>query len=299
MNENSSAVRFFYGTHPGRFLLKKLLVSRADRLCVKFLCSHASCFLVRWYANRHGIALKPEDRYATFRDFFVRPKPGISRVDLTPGHLTSPCDGWLSVYPIEPEGTFHIKGSDYRLCDFLNKQIINETDYKGGLCLVFRLCASDYHHYCYIDDGYQGANHYIPGELHSVQPLACETYPVYTLNRRVWTLLTTENFGPVIQTAVGALIVGGIVNERENCRVRRGAEMGHFELAGSTIVLLFQRGRLSLTPFVKGQTASGRELRVEQGLLLGKAEKTRCETLSSTPRHPGEGQTASCADDCP
>ena len=104
-------------------------------------------------------------------------------------------------------------------------------------------------------------------------PLACETYPVYTLNRRVWTLFTTEHFGPVIQTAIGALIVGGIVNDRENCRVRRGAEMGHFELAGSTIVLLFQRDRLTLAPHIKGQAAGGRELRVEQGMFLGKTQR--------------------------
>lgn len=273
MNENSAAVRFFYGTRFGRFLLKKLLASRVDRLCVTFLCSRTSRFLVRGYARRHGIILEPKAKYATFRDFFIRPKPGVSPIDLTPGHLISPCDGWLSVYPIKADGAFHIKGADYRLRDFLDEQIINDTNYEGGLCLVFRLCASDYHHYCYIDDGYQGANHYIPGELHSVQPLACETYPVYTLNRRVWTLLTTEHFGPVIQTAIGALIVGGIVNDRENCRVKRGTEMGHFELAGSTIVLLFQRDRLALAPHIKGQTAEGRELRVEQGMFLGKAQR--------------------------
>ena len=273
MNENSTAVRFFYGTRFGRFLLKKILASRVDRLCVKFLCSRASRFLVRGYAKRHGIILEPKAKYATFRDFFIRFKPGISPIDLTPDHLISPCDGWLSVHPIKADGAFRIKGADYRLRDFLDEQIINDTNYEGGLCLVFRLCASDYHHYCYIDDGYQGANHYIPGELHSVQPLACETYPVYTLNRRVWTLLTTEHFGPVIQTAIGALIVGGIVNDRENCRVRRGAEMGHFELAGSTIVLLFQRDRLALAPHIKEPTAEGRELRVEQGMFLGKAER--------------------------
>lgn len=273
MNENSAAVRFLYGTSVGRFFLKKLLASRVDRLLVKFLCSPASRFLVGGYAKRHGIALDHMARYNTFRDFFIRPKPGVGPIDLTPGHLISPCDGWLSVYPIEAGGVFRIKGANYHLCDFLDAEVINEAWYDNGFCLVFRLCASDYHHYCYIDDGYQGANHYIPGELHSVQPLACETYPVYTLNRRVWTLLTTEHFGPVIQTAIGALIVGGIVNDRENCRVKRGTEMGHFELAGSTIVLLFQRDRLALAPHIKGQTAEGRELRVEQGMFLGKAQR--------------------------
>ena len=143
------------------------------------------------------------------------------------------------------------------------------NNYKGGTCLVFRLCASDYHHYCYIDDGYQGRNHYIQGVLHSVQPIACATYPVFTLNRRCWCLMATEHFGPVVQTEIGALIVGWIANTRENTRFLRGMEKGHFELAGSTIVLLFEPGRIRLLPELEAHTAADREVRVEQGIWIG------------------------------
>ena len=45
--------------------------------------------------------------------------------------------------------------------------------------------------------------------------------------------MATENFGPVVQTEIGALIVGGIVNYRENARFCKGMEKGHFELAGA------------------------------------------------------------------
>ena len=114
-----------------------------------------------------------------------------------------------------------------------------------------------------------GANHFIPGELHSVQPAACERFPVYTLNRRCWTLLSTENFGPVVQTAVGAFIVGGIVNEHENARFLRGADMGRFELAGSTIVQFFERGRIRLLPEVRQYIERHGEFRVMQGMWIG------------------------------
>ena len=43
-----------------------------------------------------------------------------------------------------------------------------------------------------------------------------------------------------------SLVVGGIVNLRENQPVRRGEEKGYFELAGSTITLLFQKGRIKI-----------------------------------------------------
>lgn len=60
-------------------------------------------------------------------------------------------------------------------------------------------------------------------------------------NRRMWTILDTVNFGKVAQIEIGALLVGGIVNDHENVMMRKGAEMGHFELIGSTIVLLFKK----------------------------------------------------------
>ena len=129
---------------------------------------------------------------------------------------------------------------------------------------MLRLCPSDYHHYCYIDDGYQGENHFLSGVLHSVQPIACEKYPVFVLNRRSWTLLTTDHFGPVVQTEIGALIVGGIVNPQENRRVRRGEEKGYFELAGSTITLLFEKDRIRLRPEIEADLRRG-EVQVRQG----------------------------------
>ena len=104
--------------------------------------------------------------------------------------------------------------------------------------------------------------------LHSVQPIACETYPVYTLNRRYWSLLTTEHFGPVVQTEVGALIVGGIFNRLQNARFRKGMEKGHFELAGSTITLLFEKGRIRLREELLRQLETEGEVRVRQGMWI-------------------------------
>lgn len=267
MNNESKAVRFLYGTALGRALLKGLLRTRADRAAVCFLCSRVSKPIIRGYAKRHGIVLEQGQSFATFRDFFARVKQDVG-IDITPEHLISPCDGWLSAYPIAEDSSFFMKGSHYHLSDLLQDNALAK-DFHGGDCLIIRLTPADYHHYCYIDDGYQGQNHFIPGELHSVQSAACEQYPVYTLNRRCWTLLETERFGPVVQTEIGAFVVGGIVNERENESFCKGEEMGHFELAGSTVVLLFQKGRIAIASHIKRQLTEERELRVTQGMCLG------------------------------
>ena len=146
--------------------------------------------------------------------------------------------------------------------------------YRDGTCLLFRLCAYDYHHYAYIDGGRQGQNHYIEGQLHSVQPIASEHYPIFTLNRRSWCVLDTDHFGPVVQTEIGALVVGGIVN-RPQGPMARGQEKGYFDLCGSTITLLFEKGRAALLPELAERTAEGREVRVEQGQWIGTALENR------------------------
>ena len=268
MKGSSPAVQFLYGTRPGRAMLSLILRSRFDRTIVRFLRSRWSRPLVSWYAKRYRIPLTREQRRSchTFRDFFAREREELD-FDPAPHHLISPCDGWLSHFPIQPDSSFSIKGFSYRLEDLLEDRDLAPR-YHGGDCLILRLEASDYHHYCYIDDGFQGENHLIPGALHSVQPCACAAFPVYTLNRRMWTLLATEHFGPVIQTEVGALVVGGIVPQKKGGRFRKGEEMGHFELCGSTIVLLFERGRIQPLPRLIPTLADGGEIRVNQGMWI-------------------------------
>ena len=269
MKEHSPVVTFLYGTKLGRTILSLVLRTRVDRSIVRFLRSRWSRPLIPWYARRHGIPLTRAQRraYATFRDFFAREREALD-FDPAPHHLISPCDGWLSHYPIHPDSSFSIKGFSYRLEDLLQDRDLG-LRYHGGDCLIFRLEASDYHHYCYIDDGYQGKNNFIPGALHSVQPAACAAFPVYTLNRRMWTLLATEHFGPVVQTEVGALVVGGIVPQQRGGRFRKGEEMGRFELAGSTIGLLFERGRIQLLPRLIPSLSGGGEVQVRQGMWIG------------------------------
>ena len=262
--ENDGSVRFLYGTALGRGLLKTIQALHMDRLAVWFLRSGLSQPYIARFAKKNHIPISKEElkAFSTYRDFFLRERD-VRPVDTDPGHLISPCDGWLSAYGIQPDSSFAIKNSLYRVKDLLGDDAL-ARNYQGGTCLIFRLCASDYHHYCYIDDGRQGPNHYIEGLLHSVQPIACEHFPIFTMNRRSWCLLDTAHFGPVIETEIGALVVGGIVNRPEGPMVR-GQEKGYFDLCGSTIVLLMEPGRIELLPELAALMGTEQEVRVEQG----------------------------------
>lgn len=267
-NNTDGLVTTMYETRIGSLLLRLIMKTHADRIMVCFLKSAFSRAVIRKYVAKHGVECSEEElkSFRTFNDFFSR-KKCVSGIDYDIDHLISPCDGWLSSYHIDEDSSFTIKGSRYRISDLIEDSDVAEG-YVGGLCLVIRICASDYHHYCYIDDCWQGENHYIPGELHSVQPAALTRYPVFVLNRRSWCILDTDHFGPVVQTEIGALVVGGIINPNSNVRVKRGEEKGYFELSGSTIVIMFEPGRVKLLPEFECGTPDN-EVRVKQGMWIG------------------------------
>ena len=269
MQNTSKSVSFLYGTYVGRILLKTVMGLHMDRIAVWFLRSRFSKILNNGYIRKHNIEVSQEEAasFRSFRDLFARTREK-NDIDMSPDHLISPCDSWLSVFKIDEHSCFSIKNSRYELKDFLHDEELAKN-YMGGNCLIFRLCASDYHHYHFIDNGYQGKNHYIEGALHSVQPIACEKYPVYVKNRRSWCVLETENFGNVIQCEIGALVVGGIVNDKENSPFSKGEEKGHFELAGSTIVLLFEKNKFTLKEELITELSKNEEVKVNLGQWIG------------------------------
>ena len=267
------SVNFLYGTSFGRFLLKVMMGLHLDRLVVFFLNSRLSCFMISSNARKNGIRLNKEEKkfYPSFGAFFRR-KMQINPIDMEQFDLIAPCNGYFSWYCIDEDNVFHIKGSHYTVIDFVGMKAFWREGignrFRGGYALIFRLEPVHYHHFICIDNGYVGKNHFIEGELHSVQPIATEKYPVYTLNRRMWTRYTTKNFGTVIQCEIGAFIVGGICCEKENCRVWRGEDMGHFELSGSTIVLLFEKNKIRLGKKMMA-LKNGEEVEVHLGECIG------------------------------
>ena len=270
-NANDKSVQFLYGTKGGRVLLHAILALRVPKLLGVALRSPFSRFYIKSFVQKNGIDMTGFEgvKFKSFNDFFTRKKEISFDSDLT--HLISPADSLLSVYEITEDAKFHIKGFDYTLEDFFEPERFDMTKkdttelFKGGLCLIFRLCATDYHRYCYIDNGTQNGNHFIQGSLYSVQPLAAENFRLYTKNRRSWTILDTENFGKIAQIEVGAFSVGGIKNNIEIGSFKKGEEKGYFDLHGSTIVLLLQKDKVRILEEIKKTTGTGIEHRVKIG----------------------------------
>lgn len=266
-------MKFLYGTIPGRLLLKILLNSGVLRALAGWCQSPGSKWLIRRYIRKNQIDMSAFEgqEYNSFADFFVRKKGGTV-FESAPDVLIAPCDGMLSIVQIRDGAYFTVKGSDYLLTDLVPDRALADR-FADGLCMIYRLRASDYHHFCYIDDCYHGKGQLIPGELHSVQPIALEREPVFRKNRRMWSVMDTKHFGIVAQIEVGAVLVGGIVHVSGETNVKRGDEMGYFELCGSTIILLFSREvgrRLQLTDEIAGGLEQTEEVEVKMGQGVGK-----------------------------
>ena len=262
----------FYKSLPGRMLFIFLQRAGFFRLAAWFLHTRMSKHLIHGYIRKHGIDMPHCDgqSYRSFAEFFSR-KREKSDFAADPNVLISPCDGLLSVYTVTDGLEIPMKGSVYTLSDLVTCPETAEL-FRGGLCLVFRLEVSDYHHFCCIDDGRLIKTTYIPGELHSVQPIALRSVPVFRLNRRWWSIMETKHFGMAVQIEVGAVLVGGVSLCVKDAGFNRGDEMGHFELAGSTIILLLDssvRKRLRFTESYASLHGSGKEARVRTGVRIG------------------------------
>ena len=257
-------IEALYSNPVGRAAMKLSLHAGLPKLMAAFLRSPLSRGMVPGYIRKHRINMDeyPREDYDSFARFFSREKKALS-FDSEPGHLISPADSLLSTFPVTEHSGFFIKGSYYTLRELITDSKL-AARFSGGMCLIFRLTASDWHHYIFPDSGFSHHSHFIPGELHSVQPIACEKFPVYRLNRRCWTELETENFGRAVQIEVGAMAVGGIVNRCQGGHFRKGEEKGRFELCGSTIVLLLEKGRAELLPELREKLERG-EVRVSAG----------------------------------
>lgn len=273
--ENGFALRFLYHTAPGRGVLRLLTRPGLSRLCGRFLDSRLSRRLIGGFVKKHHIAMEDYEpcAYGSFNDFFTRRiRPERRPIDPRPEALIAPCDGRLSVYAITPEAEFSIKGSRYTVGALLGGAP-EAAGFDAGACLVFRLCVDDYHRYCYFDDGEKGENHFLPGRLHTVRPIALERYPVFMQNCREYTLLHTRHFGLAAQIEVGALMVGRIKNLQGSGAFLRGQEKGMFLYGGSTVVVLLQKDTVQISPELWQATAEGRETRVRMGQCIARAVK--------------------------
>lgn len=263
---------FAYGHALTRLLMKPLVSPGVSKLGGRILDSRISAAFVKPFVKKNHIDLGQYEKqsFSSYNDFFTRKiKAGKRPAAAEEEALISPCDGKVSVYPIQKGGRFSIKHTEYTVESLLkNKKLA--AHFYGGYAVVVRLTVDDYHRYCYVDDGEKSGQVHIGGAFHTVNPVANDVYPIYKMNTREYCLLKTKHFGTVLMMEVGALMVGRIRNYHQKCSVKRGQEKGRFEFGGSTVVLLLEPGRVAIDEDLLENSRLGYETIVKMGEQIGK-----------------------------
>jgi len=218
--------------------------------------------------------LRPLDAFTDFNDFFTREIDLSTRpVNDDPGVCIAPTDGKILAHPAVPlDKTFRIKRGIFNLRAFLRDNALAEK-YANGAMVISRLTLRDYHHVHFPDSGTPRMAVAIDGKCYAGGPYATRSLvPFYTENHRMLTLFDSDHFGEIAIIEVGALTVGSIQQRYDpGCRVPRGAPKGFFELGGSTVVLLFEKGAIRLDDDLCSNSEAGVETYVRFGDSVGRA----------------------------
>ncbi|MGN1480999.1 phosphatidylserine decarboxylase [Porcipelethomonas sp.] len=260
-----------YRSAAGNIALKGLTAPVVSKMAGAFCNSMASAKLIPAFIKSSGINMLDYEpgRYRSYNDFFTRKiRPEARPVNMNPDILISPCDSRLTVYKINEDSRFEIKGTEYSVSSFLKCEKLARK-YNGGYFMIFRLEVSDYHRYIYIDSGSKSGNVHINGVYHTVNPVALDKADIYKENTREFTILHTDNFGNVIQAEVGAMMVGKITNHHQKHSFARGEEKGMFEFGGSTVVLIVKPGIIIPDKDITDNTNAGFETIVKMGEGIG------------------------------
>ena len=272
-------VDWLYNSTPGLWLTEILLSRRSvSRFYGWWNKQGWSRHKIKPFATRLGVNTndlsQPIDAFESFNDFITR-EIDLSRrpIDPDPKVCVAPADGRVLAYPLIDAGqTFVIKRATLNLRALLRDGRL-ARDYSGGSMLVSRLYLNDYHHFHFPDDGTPREAVSIPGKYFAVSPYSRrKLLPLYAENHRMVTLLDSDHFRRVAMIEVGAFTIGSIQQRyHPGARVKKGDHKGFFELGGSIVILLFQRGAIRFDDDLCKHTSSGIETYVCLGESIGRA----------------------------
>lgn len=278
--EQQMFLSFLYSTTAGYFVKKLLTNGFVNTITRSYYTSRFSKRLIPGFIKKHSIneseMEKTVNEYQSFNDFFIRKlHPGARIINTDASIITSPADSKMLIFsPITNETSFFVKGVTCDLASLLQDPELAQ-EYEGGTLILLRLAPNDYHRFHFPVDCIPTSTVQIDGIYESVNPIAYKNgcQPLL-LNKREIICLQTNNVSNILLIPVGALCVGTIV-KTFNCGTHycKGDEAGYFEFGGSTVVLLFKPGTISVDPEILERSAQGIETAVKVGEQIAVVQK--------------------------
>ena len=210
--------------------------------------------------------IKAPDEFASFNDFFYRKLKPDAR-PIAQSEVVFPADGrHLGFEKASSINSVFVKGQKFDIAGLLGDAQLAKN-YEDGPLLLSRLCPVDYHRFHFPCAGIPGETRVINGPLFSVSPLALrQKLSYFWENKRTVTELKTESLGTVICMEIGATCVGSIHQTyAPGDAVEKGAEKGYFAFGGSSTILLFEPGTVTLSDDLLKTSGEMIELYAKQG----------------------------------
>jgi len=272
-------VKFAYATPIGRLLGPVIASKMLSKLYGKSQDSLNSAKKVAPFLKNFNIQIDQyqkgsfkenpvETSYRSFNEFFIR--------EFKEGQRTfTPNDDEMGAFAearyfghesMTDDLNIPVKGSMLRAVDLIGDGELAK-DFIGGPLMIARLCPVDYHRYHYPDAGKTLKAFTVPGDLHSVNPLALKyRQDIFIKNERRVAILETEHLGKLAYIEVGATCVGKIVQSFDESQpFNKGDEKGYFLFGGSTVVLCGQKGKWAPSEDILTNTKAGIETYIQLG----------------------------------
>jgi phosphatidylserine decarboxylase len=215
----------------------------------------------------------PIDSYRTFNEFFYRKlKPSARPIDPLPDQVVFPADGrHLAFADTSKINTVFVKGQRFDIAGLLDDEKL-AARYQSGSLILSRLCPVDYHRFHFPVAGKASATRCINGPLFSVSPIALrQNLSYFWQNKRTVCEIETEHCGKVLMLEIGATCVGTIIQTYPaNSAIEKGQEKGYFAFGGSSTILLFEPGAITLPQDFLDRSNHGIETYARMGSSMAK-----------------------------
>jgi len=266
---------------PLKKILLDTLIKRkvSNRVVGKFADSSLSRIVIKkfekaYHIDRSLFIAPHKNGYHTLNEFFTRDykEHAIRKSFPHPfdNNLHSPTECYLSLQTnINPESIVQAKNFTYSLKEFLGDE--PGKNYQGGTLIKLRLTPKEYHHAHYIDNGRIISFKDIKGNYYTSESASTrKVKKMYCKSHRHVMEIKTENFGSVYYIEVGATFVGTILqNNKVGDVVKYGDKKSVFKFGGSTVFLLFEKGKLNLSENLHKLAETTNEIYVSLGEILG------------------------------
>lgn len=236
--------------------------------------------LKEWLSDEtlgNGDFVLPSQGFKSFNEFFTRDlKPGARHIDNMGDDsiISSPADGVVNMIAndLQLETDIPTKGSmTLSLSKMLDSSNYSEQ-FVGGTALAVFLMPDNYHHFhAPVSGAIVESRENIGSRLFGMPDLMDmvnngnvgygKDYSVFQDFKRGYFIIKTENYGYIAMVPIGLQTVGSVVFEEKfrnvglesEQQVYRGEKLGHFAYGGSTVLLMFERGRLNAVSVQQGQ----------------------------------------------